>query len=169
MPAFIDALCYLFPCKSWIIRPLIIAGRPGYPTKQRADCQPGRTNFDFAQITELSGSWLKEPRFSHFSAFRRKSCISLRLRSSTDENWWQLHIPIRSCAMHSVHDHNVLWQSPPRVASEAALRASRGLRGLSCCSKPSLHFPGTSAADLISRNCSSSTLTTPLSLCCKQA
>ena len=122
MPAFIDALCYLFPWRSWIIRPLIIAGRPPYPTKQPG-CLPTwpRTNFDFVQITDLSESWRYEPRFAHFSAFRRKPCISLRLRWPPDENWSVPFVP--------VHDHSAgsVYSGEPCstcAKSKPALRAS---------------------------------------------
>ena len=88
MPSFIDALCYLFPWRSWIIRPLIIARSSLSHKTTRAGlalCQPG-TNFDFLQITE------QQLRFAHFSAFRRNPCISLWLRSR------RMKIGFRSCA-----------------------------------------------------------------------
>ena len=157
MPPFIDALCYLFPWKRWIIRPLIIA-RSTLSHKTTscqqaclALCQPG-TNFDFVQITELSGSCWYEPRFAHFSAFRRKPCISLRLRSPSDENWSVTHLFLCMTTMLTYFGSS----GPSTTCGKPALRAS-GLRGesspaLSCCSKPSSTSQETSA-DLISRYC----------------
>ena len=114
----------------------------------------------FFQITELSGSCWYEPRFAHFSPFlRRKPCISLRLRSPSDENWSVTHLFLLCMTYFGSTGR------PSTTCGKASLHVS-GLRGQSSpSSKPSSSTSQETSADLISRYrccCCASTLSIPL-------
>ena len=159
MPLFIDALCYLLPCKTWIIQPLIIPGSPD-PTKQpgQAGREPKpRSNFDFVQITEpVSAASSSAGICALFciSSFRLRTLPEMKLASSSTK----LKRSSQNCKSRQQRTLQHVCQA--EIWREPALRVrcwdeDRESRSRPVFAAPSpRHFSGSSSApDRASRYC----------------